>query len=138
MYSFDRHTRKPWEPDPYGLDYERLMNPNPSMEGFQFAQNPATPMTPPSMGLGSGGAPATPNFMQFSAGGAGPGAPKMGGGMSGAGLASMGAGLANSMAKEEASMPQAQAGKGSPIQDTMLNWEFWDALNEMQQNKRRR
>ena len=138
MYSFGQHTRKPWEPDPYGVDYERLMNPTQNLQGFQFSQDPNSMMAPP-MGIGAGGVPEVPNYMSgMSAGGAGPGAPAYGGGAGMAGLIS-GIGKAASMAAQNDNQaPAAQAGRGAGIQDTMLNWGFWDALNEMKQNKRRR
>lgn len=137
MYSFGQHTRKPWEPDPYGIDYERLMNPTQNLQGFQFSQGLNSMMTPP-MGLGAGGVPEVPNYMSgMSAGGAGPGAPAYGGGGNMAGGLMAASKLAN-MGAQETPPPSAQAGKGAGIQETMLNWDFWDALNEMKQNKRRR
>ena len=139
MYSFGQHIRKPWEPDPYGVDYERLMNPTQNLQGFQFSQDPNSMMAPP-MGIGAGGVPEVPNYMSgMSAGGAGPGAPAYGGGnMAGAASMFAAAGKAANMAANESKAAPAQAGRGAGIQETMLNWGFWDALNEMKQNKRRR
>lgn len=132
MYDFRMGRRQdPFGPDPMGPDYERLMNPTQNLQGFQFSQDPNSMMAP-QMGIGPGGTPETPNYMNFMAGGEGGamGGNAAGGMMAAAKLANMGA--------QETPPPSAQAGRGAGIQETMLNWDFWNALNEMKQNKRRK
>jgi hypothetical protein len=65
MYSFRKQD--PFGSNDYGPSYERLMEPEPYLNQFQFEQNPNTPMTPPSQGIGLGGEVSQAPYMQMNA-----------------------------------------------------------------------